>query len=231
MPGKTQADLLNQAALAIDNSLADSAILDMLAAYGYTEDQLRAGRALLEAAQSASSAKLVAAGQQQQATAAFNLALTTAREAYQTLSKLARASCDKPTLTILGLVGREPQNLSGFLKAAFNLFDNAPQVPALASRFGYNADKLAAARATVSALQAADQSQGAAMGAAQQATARQQAAFKALEAWLAEYLKIARVALRQDPQQLEKLGVAARTGPTAAQRAARQKKTPPDAAS
>ena len=227
MTTNKKSDLLNRAALAIDNSLADSGIRGAVAAYGYSEDKLREGRALLEAAQAAASAQLVADGQQLQATAAFNQSLAVAREAYQTLAKLARATCDKPTLTTLGLVGSEPQNIGGFLKVAFDLFDNAPQVPALADRFGYNADKLAAERARVSALQAADQTQESFIGAAQKATARQQAAFKALEAWLAEYLKIAKVALRADPQQLEKIGVIARTSPTAAHRAARQKKTTP----
>ena len=226
MSTNTKANLLNRAALAIDNSLADSGIRDTVAAYGYSEDKLRAGRALLETAQAAGSAQLVADGQQLQATAAFKLALSVARDAYQALAKLARATCDKPTLTILGLVGREPRSAGAFLKAAFDLFDNAPQAPVLAERFGYNADKLAAERAKISALQAADQAQGTAMGAAQQATAQQQAAFKALQAWLAEYLKIARVALRQDPQQLEKIGVIARTSKTAAQRAASGKRTP-----
>ena len=226
MTTNKKSDLLNRAALAIDNSLADSGIRDAVAAYGYTEDKLREGRALLETAQSASSAQLVADGQQLQATAAFNQALAPARDAYQALAKLARASCDKPTLTILGIVGREPQDIGGFLKAAFDLFDNAPQVPALASRFGYNAEKLAAERAKISALQAADQTQGSLIGAAQQATARQQAAFKALDAWLAEYIKIVKVALRVDPQQLEKIGVIARSSPTAAQRAASKKQTP-----
>jgi hypothetical protein len=169
----------------------------------------------------------VADGRQLQATAAFAQANEIAREAYQALAKLARASCDKPTLTVLGLVGPEPRATGEFLKAAFHLFDAAPQVPALNERFGYNAEKLAAERAKISALQTADQEQGSLMGAAQKATQIQQAAFEALEDWLAEYLKIAKVALREDPQQLEKIGVVARTAKTAAQRAAAAKKQTP----
>ena len=226
MPTDRKADLLKRAALAIDNTLADAQIRELMAAYSYTPEALAEARKLVDTARAASSAQLVAAGEQLQATAAFVQANAVARAAYQALAKLARASCDKPSLTKLGLSGSEPQAAGAFMKAAFDLFDNAPQVPMLASRFGYNAAKLAAERAKISALQAADQAQGTAMGAAQQATAQQQAAFKALQAWLAEYLKIARVALRQDPQQLEKIGVVARTSKTAAQRAASGKRTP-----
>jgi len=225
MPNDKKANLLKRAALAIDNTLADAQIRELVAAYSYTPEALAEARKLVDAAQAASRAQLVAAGEQQQATAAFVQANAAARAAYQALAKLARASCDKPSLTKLGLSGSEPQAAGAFMKAAFDLFDNAPQVPMLASRFGYDAAKLAAERAKVSALQAADQAQGTAMGAAQQVTVQQQAAFKALEAWLAEYLKIAKVALRADPQQLEKIGVVARTTKTAAQRAAAQKQT------
>ena len=221
-----KADLLKRAVLAINNSLADSGIRDVVATYGYSEAKLREGSALLEAALAASSAQLAAEGEQQRATVALNQAAQTARAAYQALAKVARASCDKPSLTILGLSGSAPQSPGGLMKAAFNLFDNAPRVPALAG-FGYNAEKLAAGRATVSALQAADQAQGAAKGAAQKATIQQNAAFKALESWLALYIKVAKVALVGDEQQLEKLGVIARTSPTAAQRAAASKKQTP----
>ena len=63
--------------------------------------------------------------------------------------------------------------------------------------------------------------QEAAKGAAQQATRERDLA---LDAWRAQYVKIARVALRNKPQLLEKLGLPARTGRTAAQRAAKRRK-------
>lgn len=221
----TKADLFNQAALAINNSLADSGVRDQVAAYGYSVDKLNEGRALLDAAQAASNDQLAAAGEQQQATAAFQQANIAARDAYQALAKVARATCDKASQTMLGLSGRVPQSTSGFLTAAFTLFDNAPRVPALAN-FGYDEAKLTAGRGLIRALQTADQAQEVAKGTAQQATGAQQAAVKALDAWLAQYLKIAKVALRTDAQQLEKLGVAARTSKTAAQKAAASGKPP-----
>ena len=66
-------------------------------------------------------------------------------------------------------------------------------------------------------------SQEAAKGAAQQATREQDAALHALDAWRAQYIKIARVALRYKPQLLEKIGVAARTAKTPALRVGRKK--------
>ncbi len=63
-------------------------------------------------------------------------------------------------------------------------------------------------------------------GAAQQATRDQDTAIKAMNAWLAQYIKIAKVALRDKKQLLEKIGVTARTTKTAAQRNASKKTAP-----
>ena len=63
----------------------------------------------------------------------------------------------------------------------------------------------------------------AAKGSAQQATVDQDAALAKMNEWVAQYLKIAKVALRNKRQSLEKIGVTARTTKTAAQRAAPKK--------
>jgi hypothetical protein len=62
-----------------------------------------------------------------------------------------------------------------------------------------------------------------AKGSAQQATEDQDAALAAMSDWVAQYVKIAKVALRGRRQLLEKIGVLARTSKTAAQQAAPQK--------
>ena len=59
--------------------------------------------------------------------------------------------------------------------------------------------------------EAGDGQQEAAKGATQQATREQDAALTALDAWRAQYIKLARVALRGKSQLLEKIGVAVRS--------------------
>ena len=117
-----------------------------------------------------------------------------------------------------------PRRASEFQKAALKLF-NGNSLAALAE-YGYDEARLTAERAKISAFKAASEGQDAANGALQQAPSAQDAALQALDKWTAQYIKIAKVALGEKPQLLEKLGVLARTSPTAAQRAAR-KKTPP----
>ena len=99
------------------------------------------------------------------------------------------------------------------------LFDNAAASGLLAA-FGYDADRLAEERAKIEAFDTANQAQEMAKGASQQASQDQEAALTKMNEWVAQYVKIAKVALRGKKQSLEKIGVTARTSKTAAQRAA-----------
>jgi hypothetical protein len=116
-------------------------------------------------------------------------------------------------------VSKEPRGTAAFIQAGYTLFDNARDVAALAD-FGYDADKIAAERAKIEAYDQANQAQEMAKGSAQQATQDQDAALAAMNDWVAQYLKIAKVALRGKKQLLEKIGVLARTTKTTAQKAA-----------
>jgi hypothetical protein len=88
--------------------------------------------------------------------------------------------------------------------------------------FGYDAGRIAAERAKIEAYDQANQTQEMAKGSAQQATQDQDAALAAMSDWVAQYVKIAKVALRSKKQLLEKIDVLARTSKTAAQRAAKK---------
>ena len=217
-PKASAAQQLNAAQLAIANSLADPEIKSAIAQFGYTTTKLNKGKALYDAALAAVNAQKSGKGEQKTATADLKVALTDARDAYQALAKVARATLSKEEQTGLGL-GKEPRGTAAFIQAGYTLFDNAGDVAALAD-FGYDADKLAAERAKVEAYDQANQAQEMAKGSAQQATQDQDAALAAMSDWVAQYLKIAKVALRGKKQLLEKIGVLARTSKTAAQKAA-----------
>ena len=223
-PHHTIAQQLNAGQLAISNSLSDPEIQSLVAQFGYPADKLNKGKALYDCALSAVNAEKAAAGAQQESTRLLAQAEKSARDAYQALAKVARAvfGKDKAQLNALGLNGNMPKDTAGFLAAAYTLFDNARTLPALAD-YGYNSVKLQSERAKIAAYDTANQQQEAAKGAAQQATREQDAALQALNDWTAQYLKIAKVALRDKPQLLEKLGVLARTSKTAAQRPAPKK--------
>jgi predicted pyridoxine 5'-phosphate oxidase superfamily flavin-nucleotide-binding protein len=217
-PKVSAAAQLNAAQLAIANSLADPEIKAAVAQFGFTTARLDKGQALYDAALAAVNAQKLGRGAQKDTTARVKAAQTDARDAYQALAKVARATLSKEDQARLGL-GKAPRDTAGFIQAGYTLFDNAGAVAALTD-FGYDAEKLAAERAKIEAFDQANQAQEMAKGAAQQATQDQDTALAAMTKWLAQYLKIVRVALRDRRQLLEKIGVAARTTKTAAQQAA-----------
>ncbi len=222
---------LNSAQVAVTNTLADAEIQGLVTQFGYTPEKLNEGKTLYDAALSTVNAQIAAAGSQFQGTSNLRTAETAARDAYQSLAKVARAVFvkDSARLSQLGLSGSMPKSTAGFISAAYTIFDNANNVPeiksALAS-FGYSDEKLASERQKITAYDSANQVQESLKGAAQQATRDQDTAIKTMNAWLAQYIKIAKVALRDKKQLLEKIGVAARTTKTAAQRNASKKKAP-----
>jgi len=224
-PKNSISDRLNAAQIAINNSLADAEIQARVGEYGYVAAKLTAGKALYTAAVSAVNNAQSAAGTQQQATAHVASAEAIARDAYQALAKVCRACLnDQPAqLTALKLDGKMPRATAAFLASASVLFDNAlgiPEIQTALAEYGYTAQKLQTERAKISSYDQANQSQEAAKGAAQQATVVQDNALGEMDEWMARYLKIAKVALRDDRELLEKLGILARSGKTAAQRAA-----------
>ena len=215
-PIQSIAEQLNSAQVAISNALADAEIQSRVAAFGYPSDKLNEGKALLDAARAAVQAQQAAEGQQRACTERLQTATQDARDAYQALAQVARAvfAQDKPKLVTLQLNGAMPRTTAAFLQAAYTLFDNAlgaADISSALANYGYPPAKLQSERAKIVACDEANQAQEAAKGAAQQATQTQAAALDALDTWLAQFVNIAKVALRAQKQLLEKLGIVART--------------------
>lgn len=139
----------------------------------------------------------------------------TARNAHADFAKIARALfvSDKPALTKLGLTGRTPQATAAFLQAADTVFANALSDPALLAALSgasYDAQKLTTERAKITAMRQADAAQEAAKAQSEQATQNLNDAMTPLDKWVAQYKKIAAVALQDKPQLLEALGITVR---------------------
>jgi hypothetical protein len=210
MSGKSIADRLNQADLALTNA-ASPDVADALAEYGCDTAYLDEGRARRTAARDALSNRDLLYGRQQELTRQAQEALRTARREYGSLVRIARAVFrDQPGLLVqLGIAGRTPNALAALLAAADTLFANATD-PAIAlelTKHGYTPIRIAEVLAAFQALRAANEAQEIAKGATQQATQELQAAMRALDEWMSQFRSIARVALRDQPQFLEELGI------------------------
>lgn len=224
-PKQGIAERLNAANVAISNAMGETNIGVLLGEFGYKTPQLSEGLALYEAADGAVKRQVAAVGDQDTASERQKATEKAARKAYQDLAQVARAifQKNKAALSVLGLDKAMPDAMPLFLTMATALFDNASHDPAIAAALatrGYSAEKLSGERAKIVQMSAAIQAHQAAIGASQQATDDQNDALDALDDWMAEFLKIAKVALSKKPQLLEKLGVLKRNAKTPAQRKA-----------
>ncbi len=227
-PKESITERLNAANVAISNAISDPLIGKFLGQYGYQSQKLSEGKNLYEVADTSVKKQISAYGDQKIATARVLKAEKEARIAYQNLAKVARAvfAKDKAKLAILGLDKPMPKALPLFLTMAMALFDNAShnaEVAETLKSYGYTAEKLSKERQKIVELTVANQAQESAKGEAQNTTYEQNKALDALDYWMSAFVKIAKVALREHPELLEKLGILKRSGKTSAQKKAPEK--------
>ena len=203
---------LNSAQMVIANTLRHPDIQERVAARGYTAGEMAEGQRLCDVALQAVDAQSVAASRQRRATEQALLAEQRARTSYQALAQTVRAvfppqSAERKALEV---AGPTPETSAAFISAATTLLNNAlgvPEIAAVLAKYGYDEATLRAERDVVAAYQQAVQAQALAMSAARQATRAQNQALAALQRWVAQYLKIAKIALRSEPDLLKALGV------------------------
>lgn len=215
MTPRTIASKVRRAELLLDGTESNPEISALVEPFGYTATKRAEGRALLLAVQTQLGLTQLSRAVQKQSTEAFLETEHVARRAYADIAAAGRALFARGShgRTALGLEGVAPRGLAAFLRAADTLFDGATNGPddvkAALAAHGYTVVKLASERAKLTALKAADSAQEGAKGGAQDLTPQQSEALATLERWAAQYLKFARIALRERPQLLEKLDVKA----------------------
>jgi len=203
---------LNRANITIINAMEDEAVQGVLALFGYTADRMQGGRNLLETAQTLHLKQKSEYGDQYAATEALDTAFDTANTSYIRWLKVARVALEGDTnaMVTLGINGRRKKALAGWLAQARQFYSHALADVLVLEKlavYGLSADILTAGQAEVETVAAALLAQKKEMGEAQQATKNRDEAVDDLEEWLHLFLQIARIALEETPQYLEKLGV------------------------
>jgi hypothetical protein len=204
--------LFERARILLDSTLSSPTILTYLEEFGYDLDRIQGGRQRYEAAWELQLQQQREYGEQIGATAERDRLWETANATYIKFVKIARIAFrrDGGVATQLGLNGPRRQSLSGWLMQAQQFYGNALGSDALLAglaNFGVTPAKLAAGKAEVDAVAAADLLQEKEKGEAQEATRKRDAAIDALEEWLGDFSAIVRIALEPEPQLLESLGI------------------------
>lgn len=205
------AKLLN-AQVAIDNALGNPAISKALAAFGYDETKLSAGKALYETALNLHKQQKKEYGEQYAATGELNAAFNSANKTYMLNLRVARVALRTQAVAAeaMRLNGRRKKTYAGWVEQATlfygNALDNA-EIQATLAEFGIDEKKLKAGQAAVQEVQTLLKAQLTEKGEAQGATEARDEALEALMDWLGDFFAIARIALEDDPQLLEMLGI------------------------
>lgn len=200
------------ASLAIDNALTDAEIQAAMSEFGYDAARINAGKSLYDAAAQLHQKQKSEYGEQFAATQELQQKWDEATKTYMKQVKVARVALqsDYGAYLKLGLAGNRKRTLSGWLVQARQFYSNAladADVMAKLALFGMTQAKLEAAQTLVDAVEAANAAQKKEIGEAQQATADRDNALDSLEDWLGDFIAIARIALEEKPQLLEKMGV------------------------
>ncbi len=209
MKDRTIAGKLLFAQNALENA---KTITSELAAFGYDEAKLQEGEALLTQASDLHNKQMTEYGEQFAATDELNLARANANKSYSTHLKIARIALrdNKTAEASLQLSGKRKESFSGWLSQAKAFYSNVHSgdgtLPAMA-QFGIDQAKLESAQAEILALEAKLSAQLKEKGEAQAATQERDAALDELQDWISDFVAIARIALEDQPQYLEMLGI------------------------
>jgi hypothetical protein len=203
------ADFNTASAQYLDTVTGDAEIAAALEGRGYGAARLTEGRTLQQTLQAAITHRQTMIGSQGTAGSGLSGAGEDARLAFkdyrETVQSIAAFTADDRKA--LGASGEILKDRQKFITQARAAYDNA-RLPAYAptlAEFGYPANALAAARATLDTYSKADTDQNAVGGDATKATADRNAAYEELKTYMKQLKGIANVALRQRPDLLKKL--------------------------
>jgi hypothetical protein len=214
MTTQTMDQRLTLTGLALSNA-ADPEVTPLLAIHGYTAERLAEGQALLAAARQALSRREALRGVLRERTRQTQAAQRAACGKYVALARVARSLFkDRLGLLVqLGIEGSTPDTFASLLQAGTTLLNNVtePEIAAALADYGHSTERITELAAAFEALRQAKDVQESAKGDAQQASQNFKVALSALDDWMSRFRVIARDALRDFPQYLEKLGILSRS--------------------
>jgi ribosomal 30S subunit maturation factor RimM len=215
-PKQSLDERLNRANTAIVNAMEDPSVQEALTLFGYTPERMQEGRNLLEYAQSMHLKQKSEYGDQYAATETLNKAMKEADDSLAKWRRVAQVALEGNTnaLVTLGLNARRKRTTAAWLAQADQFYTHAladTEVMNTLAVYGLTQEQLQAGQAQVNTVKEALLSQKKEIGEAQQATKIRDEAIEDLEDWLHPFIKIARIALEETPQYMEKLGILERS--------------------
>lgn len=217
---KNKVDAFLEASRIMIINTSDPEIKPELENYGYDEARLQALRTLYEEVAALQAAQKKEYSEQFAATAELNSLWDEANEMYISTLRIARIAFKnnpKHGYSLL-LYGDRKQSITGWLEQVRIFYTNLLEHPELMepmTRFGYTPEKIQSEFEVYTRLAELSARQKKEIGDAQNATLARDRKLDELASQISDLRAVAKVALRNNPQQLEKLGILARSENTA----------------
>ncbi len=196
----------------IFNASTDDEIKALVEPYAYTEAKIEQGKTIYNTADSAVEQQKRDYARQFEAKSIFDAAFDEAEDEYIELITLVRLALDGDPvkLKVLGLDGKLPQNFGGWLRRVNRFYNNSidnPELLPLVAEYGVTNEKLIAGQGLAKKTETANDNHDKAKGTAQQSTVDRNEAIEVLDKWTHAFKKVCRLALKNRPQLLERLGI------------------------
>ena len=199
---------------AISYSLNQPLLKSLLEEYGYTAERIQEGESLNNSASEANKVHKKEYGEQYEATYELNETKVKAGKVYMKHLKVARIALgnDPGPVNALQLAGARSRTLSGWLSQVKAFYSNALNDPSILEALGkymITEEKLKTGQDAVFETEQKFNKRLKEKGEDQNATKVRDKAMDELDKWISEFTGIARIALEENPQYLEMLGIVA----------------------
>ncbi len=197
------------ARLAAENALEHAIIKKKLATVGYDQKKLLAGKALSEEVYLLCSVQQDKYAAQYEGTDALKEQLAEVQARYRQHVKRARLAFEgqRSIRELLQINGKRKTDTVGQLDQIYAFYSKIEQYLEVIARYDVKAEEIAQTKAMVEALQAGQRKRTARRGEAQHATQQRDRKRRELKDWMTQFRKAARLALHDNPQLLEVLGI------------------------
>ncbi|WP_321995705.1 hypothetical protein [Draconibacterium orientale] len=212
MSDMTIEEILFQSGLRINNSLGDQKILNAVTPLGYGPEKLTEGQSLLNEATVLVETQKREYGEVDAAQQVFDDQRKNAHKVYMAVLAISKIAFkgDVQAISTLDLTGRRASTFSGWLNQTRSFYRailaNEAWKTELA-KYGQTEAMLTGELAMIDAVATASENKKKEMGDAQNATQERDEKLEELAEWVTDYEVIARIALADKPQLLEKLGI------------------------
>ena len=201
----------------IGNGIQDPVISERMACYGYTQEKMKQASLMHQEVEKTNQQNHFKHGDYDQSKNKLKKAKKAFHKAYIVDLEFARIALAKQPnlLDRIGASGRRQKAVATYLYEAkwfYRSLANDESLLNMMSVYGYTKETIRQRQKEIENIYRLMEKKVRASGEAQHSTQVRNRKLRELDLWVSEYKKVARLAFREDPQYLEKLGIVVKSG-------------------